>query len=85
MGFWKDVIFGKQCEDCGRRTLEEYNVIGDVHMLWCRSCHVVSVDPSYHVPRCHRCGTLQTGTGENHAGVILPKCPNCGHIWDADD
>ncbi len=89
MGFFKDLLLGEKCEDCGRRSLEDYNSFdgahGTIRLKWCRSCHLVSVDTQSYVPRCCRCGTPQTSTGKNEYGTIVPKCPHCGLLWDGDD
>jgi hypothetical protein len=86
MGFWTDIFLGVKCEECGRRTIEDYRFkFGAFHMLWCRSCGVVYLDRSGRIPRCYRCGTPQTDVGENRNGVILPQCPKCGYIWDGDE
>ncbi len=89
MGFFTDLFSGEKCEYCGRRSLEDYNTLSTssgrtIRLKWCRSCKLVSVDESSHVPRCRRCGTRQTSTGKNEYGTIVPKCPKCGHLWDDD-
>ena len=84
MGFFSDFMLGKECENCGSRSLQDYNSIGSVRLKWCSSCKRVSVDESGYVPTCYRCGTSQTSTGKNEYGTIVPKCPKCGRLWDGE-
>ena len=89
MGFFKDLFLGEKCEDCGSRSIEDYNSFpdsrGKLRLKWCRSCKRVSVDKTGYVPRCRVCGTRQTSTGRNDHDVIVPKCPKCGYLWDGYD
>ena len=85
MGFWTDVLLGKQCKYCGSRSLRRDGCEGtlyndeEVKMRWCTSCHAVGTYG--HIPRCVCCGTPQTRVAQNEYGVWMPKCPSCGHIW----
>ncbi len=89
MGAFKDFLLGKKCEDCGRRSMEDYHSFqgagGTIRLKWCRSCRTVTLDMEGYIPRCCRCGTRQTSLGKNECGTIVPKCPDCGHLWDDDE
>ncbi len=90
MGSFADFFLGKKCPDCGSRSLEEYRTFrssrgGTIRMMWCRSCHRVRADESWHIPRCYRCGTRQTASAKNEYGVIVPKCPHCGLLYDGEE
>ena len=88
MGFLGDVFLGPKCMYCGERSLKTISEFGyyertKVKIFRCSSCARTGV---YNfIPRCSECGERQTSLGRNEYDVIVPKCPNCGHLWDDDD
>lgn len=88
MGFFADVFLGPKCIFCGERSLRSFWEIGlpgrtQIQLLYCSSCNRAGV---YNfVPKCYLCGERQTIVGRNESDAPVPKCPNCGHLWDCDD
>ena len=88
MGFL-DFLLGDKCEYCGSRSLKVHNRFktprGEFRILACESCRRVYLDKTGDIPKCWKCGTRQTLLGRNEYNVILPKCPNCGYVYDGYD
>lgn len=84
MGFFADTFLGPQCKYCGKRSLEDESSKGlfPFEIKYCRSCGRYQI--LGRIPRCYRCGTPQTDFTRNEYEVVLPKCPNCGYVWDGE-
>lgn len=76
-----DFFLGEKCRYCGVRSVKSITTFhSDWGVYYCNSCHRFIIRGR--VPRCGRCGGTMTTAGQNRYGVYVPKCPNCGHIYD---
>lgn len=86
MGFFSRLFSSTQCRYCG--SYDTWEIVsfdltpGRLSMVGCKKCECVG--PYGYLPVCKICGAQQYGAAYNHAGCPVPKCPKCGHLWDAD-
>ncbi len=83
MGFFSRLLYTPKCRFCGGYDFKTASQFGDCKLLACKKCW--RVDVYYKAPICAVCGKVMRSTAYNHNDVAVPKCANCGHLWDADE
>lgn len=83
MGFFSRLFSSRECIICGSSDTYVMVDFSEFKMVGCRSCQRFL--PYGKIPICRRCGKPQTGATYNDAHCPVPKCPNCGKVWDGDE
>lgn len=83
MGIFSRLFYSPECFVCGGSNFIKVAQYGECQMLACKKCNKVL--GYYKIPLCACCGKAMKGSTINSNGAYVPKCTNCGHIYDGDE